>query len=231
MESGGKCSHHANTLYDSSSHFSIQHFDQPAYSGYKERAKAFQLHGKRKSTPESTTEFHPVTKQQITEARIASSMQRLSLYNEIAAQAPVPNRTSDEGFCEDGVNFDDDGFNFDEDLDLVDDNNRENIPQFTFAPGIRDSLKKASDDILPKEILKSMYGEVLQANLNQACLAVVPYRPPSEIILKFNKDEEVTTTKNTSSLSTAMKDLIPKVATENDDEMFAEWESYEEMDE
>jgi len=158
--------------------FSIYHYNQPCSSGYQTRTSSL-LRGKRKSSSEST--FHPRTKQQITEARIAASMQKLSLDNPFQGVGSIPSssdRTQDEGFF-DGVT----DFTFEDDVDQEkhEKDESESLPQFKLAPGVKGDLDDMLNDILPKQIYKSM---------NQTCLALVPYVPPEIPIWKSSSPLE-----------------------------------------
>jgi len=152
---------------------------------------SFPRMGKRKSNSTEST-FHPLTKQQITEARIAASMQKLSLDN--SQHAPnhgdglhsVRKTTEDEGFYDDDIECD-----TDPSTSTGGENSRggrtENfLPQFELADGVKDNINNMINDILPEQIFKSM---------SQNCLALIPYVPPVNVLtLPSDADVEDTIT-------------------------------------
>lgn len=150
--------------------FSVLHYNQPCTSGFQTRTTTVGLlGGKRKSSSESM--FHPLTKQQITEARIASSMQRLSLENSYQDNENVlssSDRNQDEGFFEDNMTYNDD------DDALLNESEQSRLPQFKLAPDVKDGLDDVLNGILPQQIYKTV---------NQSCLALIPYTPPADILL------------------------------------------------
>jgi len=125
--------------------------------------------GKRKSSESS---FHPVRKQLITDARIALSMERLSLYTvEVCQTDNSSPKNVDEGFWEDIMSCD----------TSSDDNNI--IPSSTPINKIDSTLFFLSTDV--KKGLDQMKNDILPANvfksINESYLAVVPYRPLDHI--------------------------------------------------
>ncbi|XP_057315008.1 uncharacterized protein LOC130656197 [Hydractinia symbiolongicarpus] len=199
--------------------FLVQNFNNSSSSDYQRRFNRTQLHGKRKCASESL--FHPVTKQQITEARIASSMQRLSLLNDDnSAAVPNTNRNSDEGFFEDSEKYD---FNIESDEEDLssESNSPSELPGFRLAPGVLKHLKENTRDILPKHVFDSV---------NTNYLAVIPYTPPTDIRINFHKKKDATNEKQESEIASATVGVSPKVISENDNEMFAAWEEIEDVD-
>lgn len=194
------------------SFFTTTHFRSPITSS----SLQFR-YGKRKSNNESL--FHPVSKQQITEARIASSMQMLSLEsNDRPSHSnsggstnfqSLTKRTSDEGFFEDSdVSSDDDDLN---DVDISDSGNTHdhNTPRIRIHEDVKKNLKRMWDDILPETIMKS---------INQNSLALVPYRPPEDILLSriaVDTPKRETTEKATKFFQSS----APKVPVEHDERL------------
>jgi len=143
--------------------FSVYHFNN-GLLGHTKTVSRF-LGGKRKSSSESM--FHPITKQQITEARIAASMDKLSLEHTYSNDEEFPSsseRHQDEGF------FEDNG---------VDMEGEQQLPQYKLAPDVKNGLEQMLNEILPQQIYKSV---------NESCMAVVPYIPPSELLLTRTLD-------------------------------------------
>ncbi|XP_065660747.1 uncharacterized protein LOC100201987 isoform X3 [Hydra vulgaris] len=141
-------------------------------------------HGKRKGSNES---FHPVTKQLITEARIANSMQRMSLGQD-STDKPIPSPKSnslskghDEGFEELDA-FETDSENEDIVLDTSADNKSSQFPQFYVHDDLKKEFARIDNSILPKKIVKS---------INQSALALVLYEPIKNTLLKsFEQSHE-----------------------------------------
>lgn len=138
--------------------FSVYHFN----NGLLEQTKTV-FGGKRKSSSESM--FHPITKQQITEARIAASMNKLSLDNAMQNDEELPSSSvysqqQDEGFFEDNT------------IDMADKESK--YPQFKLVPEVKDNLDELLNDILPQQIYRSV---------NESCMAIIPYVPPGNILL------------------------------------------------
>lgn len=149
--------------------FSVYHFN----NGLLEQTKTI-FGGKRKICSDSM--FHPITKQQITEARIAASMNKLSLENTIPSDNELPSSSvysqqHDEGFFEDNT------------IDMSD--KEAKYPQFKLAPEVKDNFEEMLNDILPQQIYRSV---------NESCMAVIPYVPPENILLprtiNIRSDEE-----------------------------------------
>jgi len=155
--------------------FSVNHYNKPCSSAYQNRNSSAGLPrvGKRKNNSSTESMFHPLTKQQITEARIAASMQMLSLENPILSNENVhtTKRTEDEGFCED-MNIESE----DVQSSVVEETNSGNnklLPQYRLADDVKEGITEIMNGILPEKIYKTM---------NQSCLALIPYVPPTNIL-------------------------------------------------
>jgi len=161
--------------------FSVNHYNEPCSSSvYQNRTSsgAFVRIGKRKNNSSlNESMFHPLTKQQITEARIAASMQMLSLENSLVTNESVhaTKRTEDEGFCDD-LNIEC------EERDVTDDETEDDkIPQYKLVGDVvNEGFNEMMNSILPEQIYRTM---------NQSCLALIPYVPPSNVLSIASRDE------------------------------------------
>lgn len=124
--------------------------------------------GKRKHNIPAESMFHPLTKQQITEARISASMQMLTLENSaLHREDNLSKRFDDEGF-EDDANMENDSVSHPSDK-----NTKLPGPQFKFSDSMLEGLNNIRSEILPEQIYKT---------LNQRCLALIPYVPQTTLL-------------------------------------------------
>ena len=182
--------------------FTVNHYDKKCVSNpYTARSSTtsttpitgFPRIGKRKSNSTEST-FHPLTKQQITEARIAASMKSLSLEN-----PPIPSSSGNSGSHMGRKMTDDEGF-YDLDCDTDCDRNEragvgrdgagDDFPHFCLADTVKDDINNMMNDILPEQILKT---------INQNSMALIPYVPPEIVLAVPTEDTASATMSSTQS--------------------------------
>merc|ERR1711931_479134 len=161
---------------------------------------SFPRMGKRKSNSTEST-FHPLTKQQITEARIAASMQRLSLNNThqtheggTGTQTQKKN-TDDEGFYECDIVCD--RKNKPESMHMDCGGNDRLLPHFSLAEGVKDDLNNLVNDLLPEQIFKTM---------KKNCLALIPYVPPVSVLAV---ETNAAPTDENTTIATSLHQKVP----------------------
>jgi len=174
-----------------------QHFSTDSFS----RNHLLQ-NGKRKSS-NSQSLHTPRVKQHITEERIASSMQMLSLDNDPPLNRlpnqNATNRVFDEGFVDSNeISSDED---IDEGIDFSSETFWKNTTSSTtssikinFAPGVKESLVKLDEQsFIPKKIID---------DIHRNSLALIPYKPSLlQLAQNGNTDESAELVFNKNSTS------------------------------
>ncbi|XP_065660748.1 uncharacterized protein LOC100201987 isoform X4 [Hydra vulgaris] len=150
-------------------------------------------HGKRKGSNES---FHPVTKQLITEARIANSMQRMSLGQD-STDKPIPSPKSnslskghDEGFEELDA-FETDSENEDIVLDTSADNKNQSALALVLYEPIKNTLLKSFEQSHEKKDNAKRNNDDKSRTIN--CESVENFIPKVEGMELYSIEDEIMT--------------------------------------
>ncbi|XP_065681679.1 uncharacterized protein LOC100201987 isoform X2 [Hydra vulgaris] len=150
-------------------------------------------HGKRKGSNES---FHPVTKQLITEARIANSMQRMSLGQD-STDKPIPSPKSnslskghDEGFEELDA-FETDSENEDIVLDTSAESKNQSALALVLYEPIKNTLLKSFEQIHEKKDDVKKNNEDKSRAIN--CESVENFVPKVEGMELYSIEDEIMT--------------------------------------